>query len=50
MEGEKECFWLFLFDLEGLGHLPTYPQVESKNVFTYFYLIYLCFELTFSYL
>jgi len=23
-------FLLFLFDLEGLGPLPTYPQVESK--------------------
>jgi len=23
-------FLLFLFDLEGLGPLPTYPQVGSK--------------------
>jgi len=27
MEGEEV---LFLFDLEGLGLLPTYPQVGSK--------------------
>jgi len=25
MEGEEVCFWLFLFDLEGLTPLPTYP-------------------------
>jgi len=26
MEGEEVCFWLFLFDLEGLTPLPTYPK------------------------
>jgi len=31
MEEEEVCFWLFLFDLEGLDHLPTYPQVESES-------------------
>jgi len=31
MEGEEVSFWLFLFDLEGLDPLPTYPQVESKS-------------------
>jgi len=30
MEGEEVRFWLFLFDLEGLGPLRTYPQVGSK--------------------
>ena len=30
MEGEEVCFCYFLFDLEGLGPLPTYPQVGSK--------------------
>ena len=30
MGGEEPCFWYFLFDLEGLSHLPTYPQVGSK--------------------
>jgi len=33
MEGEEVSFlWLFLFDLEGLGPLPTYPQVGSKQM------------------
>jgi len=27
---KKYDFGYFLFDLEGLGHLPTYPQVGSK--------------------
>ena len=31
MEGEEVRFcYFFLFDLKGLGPLPTYPQVESK--------------------
>jgi len=30
MEGEEVRFCYFLFDLEGLGPLPTYPQVGSK--------------------
>ena len=30
MEGEEVCFWLFLFDLEGLTPLPTYPKKGSK--------------------
>jgi len=30
MEGEEVCFWLFLFDLEGLTPLPTYPEKGSK--------------------
>jgi len=25
MEGEEVCFCYFLFDLEGLSPLPTYP-------------------------
>ena len=29
-EGEEACFCYFLFDLEGLGPLPTYPLVGSK--------------------
>jgi len=33
MEGEEICFGFFyLFDLEGLGLLPTYPQVGSKSM------------------
>jgi len=31
MMGEEVCFCYFLFDLEGLGPLPTYPQVGSKS-------------------
>jgi len=27
---KKYDFVIFLFDLEGLGPLPTYPQVGSK--------------------
>ena len=30
MEGEEVWFLLFLFDLEGLGPLPTYPKKGSK--------------------
>jgi len=30
MEGEEVGFCYFLFDLEGLDPLPTYPQVGSK--------------------
>jgi len=33
MEGEEVRFLLFLFDLKGLGPLPTYPQALSKIVF-----------------
>jgi len=28
---EEVCFWLFLFDLEGLGPLPTYPKEWDQN-------------------
>jgi len=28
--GRRSKIVLFLFDLEGFGHLPTYPQVGSK--------------------
>jgi len=30
MEGEEVCFCHFLFDLEGLTPLPTYPKKGSK--------------------
>ena len=30
MKGEEVRFCYFLFDLKGLGPLPTYPQVGSK--------------------
>jgi len=31
MVGEGVCFWLFLFDLEGLTPLPTYPKEWDQN-------------------
>ena len=34
MEGEEviKILLFFLFDLKGLGPLPTYPQVGSKQM------------------